>query len=118
MSAYYGDERSHIRFWQFVPTVSWLLARRACWRVWTQYVRGGPHPIAVALFVGLIAIGAGVSALGWSVVSSGTAPTGVLGAVGLLVAGCLFVVLAIVGDRATNIAPAGGTVGHPGGDRS
>ena len=118
MSARYGDERSHIRFSQFVPTVSWLLARRAYWRVTSQYVRGGLHPIAVALFAGLFTIGAGVGALGWSVLSSGTAPTGVLSAIGLLAAGCLFVLLAIAGDRATNVAPSRGTPGHVGGERS
>ena len=39
MPAVYGDEKSKIQYWHYIPTVSWLLLKAFLWRIKTQSLR-------------------------------------------------------------------------------
>lgn len=52
--AVYDDEESHIEYRTYIPRVSGMLARNACWRLWATYVVRERHP--AALFAGVAAL--------------------------------------------------------------
>ncbi len=43
MPAVYGAEKSKIRYWHYIPTVSWLLLKGCLWRVKVQTVGRSDH---------------------------------------------------------------------------
>ncbi|WP_254864798.1 glycosyltransferase family 2 protein [Halovivax gelatinilyticus] len=99
MAARYGDEQSHIRYSRFVPSLSWLLVRRAAWRYGRQYVATGPHPLAVALIVGVLAGVSGLVGLSVGLVTAGFGSGIVVQSLLIGVLGAAMLALAIAGDR-------------------
>ncbi len=58
----YGvGEQSKMRLWKVVPTMTWLLFERFCWRMWRKYVVHDFHPLvlfyAAGMFLGLVGAG-------------------------------------------------------------
>ena len=39
MPSIYGDEKSKIRYWRYIPSVSWLLLKDCLWRMKVQFLR-------------------------------------------------------------------------------
>jgi len=60
MPSVYGDERSGIRMWKYVPKVSWLLLKGFFWRLWEKYVIMDFHPLIFFYLLGLILLPAGL----------------------------------------------------------
>ena len=58
---YNVGERSKMRLWKVIPTMSWLIFKRFCWRMWRKYVIHDFHPLvlfyAAGILLGLISIG-------------------------------------------------------------
>lgn len=64
MPAVYGDERSTIRYSQFVPALSVLLLRGFLWRLKTKYLVREFHPLVFLYTLGALGIGgAGANAI-------------------------------------------------------
>jgi len=65
MPAVYGNERSGIKMWKYVPAVSWLLVKGFFWRLWEKYVIMDFHPlIFFYLLAGiLLPVGVGLGIL-------------------------------------------------------
>ncbi|WP_247731058.1 glycosyltransferase family 2 protein [Halovivax limisalsi] len=99
MAAKYGDEQSHISLASFVPTLSWLLAKRASWRYANQYVLGGPHPLAAVIGLGVLASIIGIAGLGVEVATGGPGIDGLVTAASFLAIGALCLALLVAGDR-------------------
>jgi glycosyltransferase involved in cell wall biosynthesis len=59
---YNVGERSKMRLWKVIPTMSWLLFNRFCWRMWRKYVIHDFHPLVFFYMFGLLLglIGAGM----------------------------------------------------------
>ncbi|MFB6079801.1 MAG: glycosyltransferase family 2 protein [Haloferacaceae archaeon] len=64
MPAVYGDERSTIRYSRFIPSLSALLFRSFLWRLKTQYVVFGFHPLVALYLLGILGTGAGLAFVG------------------------------------------------------
>jgi len=90
MSAVYGDEESGIEYTTFVPLLSLLLVSRFLWRLRSEYLSVGPHPVAVVYG---LAGASGVGGLGYTVQSVVTRRA--LGPVAALVAIALCPVLVV-----------------------
>lgn len=57
----YGvGERSHIRLWKVIPTLSWLLFRRFWYRMFQKYIVRDTHPLVFFYVVGNVFIVAGL----------------------------------------------------------
>ena len=57
----YGvGERSGIRLWRVVPTISWLLLKRFCWRLGQKYVIRDFHPLVLFWATGILLFTAGL----------------------------------------------------------
>jgi hypothetical protein len=41
MPSVYGDEKSKIKYWHYIPTVSWLLLKDCLWRMRVQLLNRG-----------------------------------------------------------------------------
>lgn len=51
----YGvGERSGIRLWRVIPTLSWLLFRRFWWRMFQKYVIHDTHPLVLFYVTGIV----------------------------------------------------------------
>lgn len=51
----YGvGERSGIRLWRVIPTLSWLLFRRFWWRMFHKYVIHDTHPLVLFYITGIV----------------------------------------------------------------
>jgi glycosyltransferase involved in cell wall biosynthesis len=61
---YNVGERSKMRLWKVIPTMSWLLFNRFCWRMWRKYVIHDFHPLVFFYVFGMLLglIGAGLFA--------------------------------------------------------
>jgi hypothetical protein len=90
MSAVYGDEESGIEYTTFVPLLSLLLVSRFLWRLRSEYLSVGPHPVAVVYG---LAGASGVGGLSYTVQSVVTRRA--LGPVAALVAIALCPVLVV-----------------------
>ena len=44
---YNVGEQSKIRLWKVIPTMSWLIFKRFCWRMWYKYVVHDFHPLVL-----------------------------------------------------------------------
>ncbi|WP_254768583.1 glycosyltransferase family 2 protein [Salinilacihabitans rarus] len=105
MPAVYGEERSHIRYRSFVPSLSWLLLRGFVRRLGYRYVFGEFHPLALLYALGAAASAAAAAGLAWAVRVRSDADSriaGVLASVAVLVLGALCLVLGMVFDRDVN----------------
>ena len=117
MESRYGDETSHIKYSQFVPKLSWLLARRALWRYHQKYVLTDFHPLVFLLLLASIGLGAGSLFVGWSLVASGLTPiVGLLSTLVAMMVG-LFLTLALIFDRVANEKLESGVNARPRGGR-
>lgn len=97
MPARYGEEESHIRYSQFVPKLSALLARRFLWRLRVRYLVTDFHPLVFLYGMGCVGTLAGLLYGGWALaglsdrlVHAGVALTEILLAGTLLVLAMLF----------------------------
>lgn len=115
MKSRYGDENSTIRYSRFIPKLSWLLARRAVWRVKAKYVVADFHPLVFLYVLGILGTGVGLLSAGWSVASAGVASVATLLSVTLTLLGSLFVTLAMIFDRIENRELERGPTGRIGG---
>ncbi|WP_290813734.1 glycosyltransferase family 2 protein [Halovivax sp.] len=116
MRSRYGDERSHIRYSTFVPSLSWLLARRAAWRYKQKYVVSDFHPLVFLLVLGLLGGGAGLAFTGWFVATAGAATVETLVSLVVVLLGACFVALAMVFDRLANEPLEAGVYDRVGGE--
>ena len=116
MSARYGDERSHIRYRSFVPTLSWLLARRAVWRYKQKYVLTDFHPLVFLAVMGVGGGALGMAFVGWSVATAGVGSLEALVSILIVLLAGLFVTLAMVFDRLANESIDASVAGRPGGE--
>ncbi len=104
---YNVGERSGIRLWKVVPTLSWLLFRRFWWRMGQKYVIRDTHPLVLFYaFGGLFSLlGLGLGLLeAWQKVVHGLSPavpTVVLAAL-LLISGIQFTFFAMWFDMEHN----------------
>ena len=55
-------EQSKIRLWKVIPTMTWLLVRMFCWRMWRKYVIHDFHPL-IFFYLGAMALGLTATAL-------------------------------------------------------
>src|SRR3954454_19348201 len=103
---YGGGERSGIRLWQVVPTISWLLVKGFFWRMRTKYVIRDFHPLVFFYMLGILmtvlGLGLGIAevvlrAMGTQI----TAATVVLVAL-LLIFGSQFTLFAMWFDMESN----------------
>jgi len=51
---YNVGERSKMRLWKIVPTMSWLIFKRFCWRMWRKYVIHDFHPLVLFYAAGML----------------------------------------------------------------
>ncbi|MFW5974387.1 MAG: glycosyltransferase family 2 protein, partial [Natrialbaceae archaeon] len=102
MRSRYGDERSHIRYSSFVPSLSWLLLRRALWRYKQKYVVTDFHPLVFLLGLGFVGGVAGLGYLGWSVSTAGLVSVEALVSVLIVLLAGFFLTLAMIFDRMAN----------------
>lgn len=88
---YNVGERSGIRLWKVIPTISWLLLRSFCWRLLAKYVLRDFHPLVFfyALGLSLFPAGAifGAYLIAYRVLVGTVAPTSALFAAFLLISG-------------------------------
>lgn len=47
-------EQSKMRLWWIVPSMSWLIFRRFCWRMWRKYVIQDFHPLVFFHLFGMV----------------------------------------------------------------
>ncbi|WP_321170535.1 glycosyltransferase family 2 protein [Halobaculum limi] len=66
----YGDEKSHIKYHTYIPRVSLMLLRNFVWRLKTNYLTFGFHPLVIAYAMGVGASAIGVLGLAWTLVSA------------------------------------------------
>ncbi|MBD3387398.1 MAG: glycosyltransferase [Candidatus Altiarchaeales archaeon] len=60
MPPIYGEEKSKIRLWNYIPSVSWLLFRGFFWRLKEKYVLKALHPLVFFYFLGLTLLPLGI----------------------------------------------------------
>lgn len=74
---YHVGERSKLKLWKVIPTMSWLIFKRFCWRMWQKYVVRDFHPLvlfyAAGMLLGIVAIGLFVR-LTWIWIATGRIP--------------------------------------------
>ena len=116
MEARYGEETSHISYSSFVPRLSWLLFRRACWRYTQKYVVTDFHPLIFLLVLGSVGTGVGSLVAGWALFVAGFDVVSLLLVFLTLLVSGLFVVLALIFDRLANERLQRGAVDPLGGD--
>ena len=80
MPAVYGEERSTIRYAEFVPKLSALLLRGFLWRLRTKYVHDGVHPLVPSYALGVLAVGSAIVSAIRSLRSADSTESRVLGA--------------------------------------
>ena len=76
--AIYADEKSGIRAWRVLPTISWLLWRGFWWRLWRRHVVSDFHPLVLLYVFGFLLSVAGLGIavwITWSRLMHGLAPT-------------------------------------------
>lgn len=99
MRAKYGDERSGIRYSQFVPKLSWLLARDFLWRLRTSYL-DTRDPLLFVLSVGLLCLPLSVLQIIRDLVQGDDAET--VHVPPVFVIGAVLTTLALATDRQRN----------------
>lgn len=57
---YHVGEQSKMRLWKVIPTMSWLIFRRFCWRLTRKYVIHDFHPLVLFYGVGFLSSTLGV----------------------------------------------------------
>lgn len=90
MPARYGGEKSKIRYYRYIPRVSWLLLKGFCWRLRMMYGLSGFKPIVLFYFVGVILALVGLLDGLYSLLIIGRA---------LFVRGALSFLMALVGSQ-------------------
>ncbi|MCD4700154.1 MAG: glycosyltransferase family 2 protein [Phycisphaerae bacterium] len=74
---YNVGEQSKMRLTKVVPTMSWLIFKRFCWRMWRKYVIHDFHPLVLfylaGMLLGLISVGLFVRML-WMWIAVGHIP--------------------------------------------
>lgn len=101
MPARYGNERSSIRYLEYIPRVSLMLLRNFLWRLWRKYLIGAFHPLVVAYLGSLGSVGLGAIlgvATVTSIVIGGPSIALALGTVGVLLIGLVFAVMAMLAE--------------------
>lgn len=76
--AIYADEKSGIRAWRVLPTISWLLWRGFWWRLWRRHVVSDFHPLVLLYAFGFLLSLAGFGMaiwITWLRLAHGAAPT-------------------------------------------
>ena len=68
----YGvGEQSKMKLWKVVPTMSWMIFRRFCWRLWRKYVIYDFHPLvlfyAASMFLAAVGVGLFARMIYWRI---------------------------------------------------
>lgn len=101
--AVYGDERSHIRYTSFVPTLSWILLWRFLWRLKTRYLIREFHPVVACYPAGVLGIAAGFAGGLYALVAyAGSSFLGAMVSLVLLLLGVVTAALAVWFDIERN----------------
>lgn len=100
--AVYGDEKSHIEYSSFVPTLSWLLLQRFCWRLKTRYIVKEFHPIVLYYPLGIVGMITGFAGGAYVLTTSSTSLGGAMAAIAVVLLGFLIFSLAIWFDVERN----------------
>jgi glycosyltransferase involved in cell wall biosynthesis len=103
----YGvGERSGIKLWKVVPTISWLLFKAFLWRLTTKYVIRDFHPLVLFYFLGLLltiaGLGLGISVTVLRILGNGITPATVVLVSLLLISGIQFLLFAMLFDMESN----------------
>jgi glycosyltransferase involved in cell wall biosynthesis len=103
----YGvGERSGIRLWKVIPTISWLLLKAFFWRLKEKYVIRDFHPLVFFYVFGIVltvcglALGIAVTVL--RIVGNGITPATVVLVALLLISGIQFTLFAMLFDMESN----------------
>ncbi len=74
---YNVGETSKMKLWKVIPTMSWLIFRRFCWRIWRKYVIHDFHPLVFfylgGMFLGAVGLALFVRMI-WMWIATGTIP--------------------------------------------
>ncbi len=57
---YNVGEQSKMKLWKVVPTMSWMIFKRFCWRMWRKYVIHDFHPLVLFYALGFLTFWAGL----------------------------------------------------------
>jgi hypothetical protein len=103
----YGvGERSDMKLWKVIPTMSWLLVKAFFWRLKEKYVIRDFHPLVFFYVLGIVLTLAGLS-LGVAVtvlriLGNGITPATVVLVALLLISGIQFALFAMLFDMQSN----------------
>ncbi|MBA3716813.1 MAG: glycosyltransferase family 2 protein [Actinobacteria bacterium] len=103
----YGvGERSDIKLWKVVPTISWLLLKAFMWRLKTKYVIRDFHPLVLFYVLGialtLAGLGLGITVTVLRILGNGITPATVVLVALLLISGIQFLLFAMLFDMESN----------------
>ena len=103
----YGvGERSNIRLWKVVPTISWLLLKAFFWRLKQKYVIRDFHPLVFFYVLGIVltlcGLGLGVAVTVLRILGNGITPATVVLIALLLISGIQFLLFAMLFDMESN----------------
>ena len=74
---YNVGEQSKMRLWKVIPTMSWLIFKRFCWRMWRKYVIRDFHPLVLFYLAGFLLTALGLAffvRMIWVWIDFGTIP--------------------------------------------
>jgi len=103
----YGvGERSDIKLWKVVPTISWLLLKAFMWRLKTKYVIRDFHPLVLFYLLGMLltfaGLGLGIAETVLRILGNGITPATVVLVAVLLISGIQFLLFAMLFDMESN----------------
>ncbi len=103
----YGvGERSGMRLWRVVPTISWLLLKAFLWRLKEKYVIRDFHPLVFFYVLGIVltlaGLGLGIAVTVLRILGNGITPATVVLVALLLISGIQFTLFAMLFDMESN----------------
>jgi glycosyltransferase involved in cell wall biosynthesis len=103
----YGvGERSNIRLWKVIPTISWLLLKAFFWRLKEKYVIRDFHPLVFFYVLGIVltlcGLGLGIAVTVLRILGNGITPATVVLIALLLISGIQFTLFAMLFDMESN----------------
>jgi glycosyltransferase involved in cell wall biosynthesis len=103
---YNVGERSGIRLWKVIPTISWLLLKAFFWRLKEKYVIRDFHPLVFFYVLGipltLAGLGLGIAVTILRILGNGITPATVVLIALLLISGVQFTLFAMLFDMQAN----------------
>lgn len=103
---YNVGERSKIRLWKVIPTMSWLIFKRFCWRMREKYIIHDFHPLILFYLFGTISFWSGLLfglyLLGYRIIAGPVSGTSGLFSVMLFTTGLQLLLFGMWFDMETN----------------